>query len=232
MDVYLLPFDTEPGTSVHRVSPLAGSNDGAGISKGTDLVGIDRVFVVEPEVPVRVRPLRSLGTRATEGNRDYPWHFCEPVREPLHELTIPSLPRSRSHGHVASVTKRHSGPGEKIPCMIRDIEIAALMQEPIAESQEHLDRNRVASYTHHLDDAHPVTVFDTGDALILADGYHRVEAAQQLGRTTIKAEVRRGSRSDAMRFAVVLNKKQRGMTRSETLSAIKKRAGGRWAIGK
>jgi hypothetical protein len=82
MDVYLLPFDTEPSTSVHRVSPLAGSNDGAGISKGMDLVGIDRVFVVEAEVPVRVRPLRSLGTRATERNRDYPLHFCEPLREP------------------------------------------------------------------------------------------------------------------------------------------------------
>jgi uncharacterized protein (DUF1015 family) len=107
--------------------------------------------------------------------------------------------------------------------MIRDVEIAALMQEPIAESLEHLDRNRVASYTRYLDDAQPVTVFDTGDAPILADGYHRVEAARQLGRTTIKAEVRRGSRGEALRFVVVFNKEQRGMTESEALSVIEKR---------
>jgi ParB-like chromosome segregation protein Spo0J len=75
-------------------------------------------------------------------------------------------------------------------------------------------------------------VYDTGDALILADGYHRVEAARRLGRTTIKAEVRRGSRTDALRFAVALSKEQRGLTASQALSAIKKRAGGRWAGGR
>jgi hypothetical protein len=116
--------------------------------------------------------------------------------------------------------------------MIREVEIAALKQEPLVESRSHLDRGRVAAYTAQLDEAQPVTVFDTGHELILADGYHRVEAARQVGRATIKADVRRGSRSDALRFAVALSMDQRGVKDSEALSAIKRRAGGRWTAGK
>lgn len=112
--------------------------------------------------------------------------------------------------------------------MIREVEIAALKQEPLVESRSHLDRGSVASYTRNLDEAEPVIVFDTGNELILADGYHRVEAARQVGRATIKADVRKGSRSDALHFAVSLSKDQRGVTDIEALSAIKRRARGCW----
>ena len=108
---------------------------------------------------------------------------------------------------------------------IADVNIAEMLQDPIVESRPHLDPERVAYYRGHLDDATPVIVFDTGDTLLLADGYHRVAAAQQLGRTAIRAEVRPGNRSDALRFAVDLAKRQRDLTEQQVLEAIKRRGG-------
>jgi hypothetical protein len=58
-------------------------------------------------------------------------------------------------------------------------------------------------YTRRLDEAQPVTVFDSGDELILADGYHRVEAARQLGRTTITS-IRRANDVGAVETIVGL----------------------------
>jgi uncharacterized protein (DUF1015 family) len=103
------------------------------------------------------------------------------------------------------------------------VDIAELAQSPIARNRAHLDGDRVTHYLTHLDDAVPVVVFDTGDQLLLADGYHRVEAAQQLGRTRVRADVRKGTRSDALAFAVNLGRQQRGMPEDDVLRAIKRR---------
>jgi len=72
-----------------------------------------------------------------------------------------------------------------------DIAISSLMQVPLDESHVHLDPARVFWYVEHLDEAPPVTVFDTDEGLFLADGHHRVAAAQRLGRTVVKADVHR-----------------------------------------
>ena len=105
------------------------------------------------------------------------------------------------------------------------VDIAELLQDPIVAGRPHLDLERVAYYRGHLDEAAPVTVFDTGDTLLLADGYHRVAAAQQLGRTAIRAEVRPGDRSDALRFAVDHARRQLDLTEQQVLEAIRRRGG-------
>jgi hypothetical protein len=52
----------------------------------------------------------------------------------------------------------------------------------------------------------PVVAFlDPDGALWLADGFHRVAAAEAAGKTTIAAELREGSRSDAMVHAAGAN---------------------------
>jgi ParB-like chromosome segregation protein Spo0J len=79
-----------------------------------------------------------------------------------------------------------------------------------------------------LDVSAPVTVFDTGDELFLADGHHRVEAARRLGRMTIEANVRRGSRHDALEFAIELARDQRGLSRDEVRAALCRQAGDAW----
>jgi hypothetical protein len=105
-----------------------------------------------------------------------------------------------------------------------EVTLADLLQGPIEDSRPHLDLELVDYYLEHLDEAPPVTVFDTGEGLLLADGYHRVAAAQRLGRTAIRAEVRQGNRSGALRFAVELAKQQRDLTDQQVLDAIKRRS--------
>ena len=46
-----------------------------------------------------------------------------------------------------------------------------------------------------------MVVFDTPEGPLLADGHHRLAAAGRLGRKTVEAEVRAGSRQDALRYA-------------------------------
>jgi ParB-like nuclease domain len=104
-----------------------------------------------------------------------------------------------------------------------EVNIEDLLQGPMEASRRHLDPQRVDCYSANLDQATPVTVFDSGDGLLLADGYHRVAAAQRLGRTTIRADVRRGTRSDALRFAIELAKQQRGLTEQQAIEAIRRR---------
>jgi ParB-like chromosome segregation protein Spo0J len=108
------------------------------------------------------------------------------------------------------------------------VEIDRLMPEPIIASRGHLNPDRIAFYMANIDAWEPVTVFDTGDALILADGHHRVEAARRLGRTTIKADIRRGTQHDALRFAINLGAEQRGLSEDEVIAAIRRQAGPRF----
>jgi hypothetical protein len=106
---------------------------------------------------------------------------------------------------------------------VRDVVIAELVPEPIAQSQPHLDPQRVRYYQEHLDDSTPVVVYEIDGRLLLADGYHRVAAARRLGRERIRADVRRGDRSDALRFAVELAAHQRGLTEQQAMEAIARR---------
>ena len=112
--------------------------------------------------------------------------------------------------------------------VIVELEIKALAGESVQDSPSRLDPERVAWYVEHLDEAAPVTVFQLEDRLLLADGHHRVEAAQRLGRTRVLADVRRGSPQDALRFAARMAAEQRGLTEDEAVEAIKRRAGRRW----
>jgi ParB-like chromosome segregation protein Spo0J len=73
-----------------------------------------------------------------------------------------------------------------------------------------------------------VTVFSLAEGLLLVDGHHRVEAAQRFGQATITAEVRRGTRKDALNFAVQLGARQRGISSQVAIDAIKARSREAW----
>jgi ParB-like chromosome segregation protein Spo0J len=74
----------------------------------------------------------------------------------------------------------------------------------------------------------PVVVFETSEGLLLADGYHRVAAARLRGDETVLADLRKGSRRDALRYAAVTGAAQRGISVEEALGHIKGHTGGRW----
>ncbi|XAS74480.1 ParB N-terminal domain-containing protein [Micrococcaceae bacterium Sec5.1] len=106
---------------------------------------------------------------------------------------------------------------------IVEIRISDLEQDPIERSRPQLDPERVSYYLEHLAESAPVVVFSVNGHLLLADGHHRVAAAEQLGRSTLRANVREGSRGDALQFAIEIAQQQRSLSREQIMEAIARR---------
>jgi hypothetical protein len=75
-------------------------------------------------------------------------------------------------------------------------ELGAPAEPPRCETGE--------TYRRSVGQLPPVVVFETEEGLLLADGYHRLAAAMAEGQEIIEAEVRHGSRQDALAYAVTL----------------------------
>jgi hypothetical protein len=88
----------------------------------------------------------------------------------------------------------------------------------------HVDRERVERYARRQDELPPVVVFETEDGLLPADGYHRVAAARRRGAETVEADVRQGSRQDALRYAAAVGAVQHGVSAGAALARIKARS--------
>jgi hypothetical protein len=108
------------------------------------------------------------------------------------------------------------------------LRIADLLATSPVDPAAHLDPERVRHYTERPGDLPPVVVFRTDQGLLLADGYHRVAAAQARGQDTIEAEIRHGSAHDALRYAASVGARQRGLSEAEVLRHLQRRSGGRW----
>jgi ParB-like chromosome segregation protein Spo0J len=110
---------------------------------------------------------------------------------------------------------------------VAEIRIEDVLASPLVDAGAHLDADRVRLYVRAGEDVLPVVVFETEDGLLLVDGYHRVAAAKLRGAETVTADVRRGSRSDALRFAAELAAVQRGISPDLALARIRERSQGR-----
>jgi ParB-like chromosome segregation protein Spo0J len=98
-----------------------------------------------------------------------------------------------------------------------------------ASSRRTLDLDRVQQYVQMLDELPPIAVFCLEDqTLLLVDGYHRVAAAQEAGRTMIDADIREGTRADAVTFAADVAVRERGFSDEQAREAIKRYSGRRW----
>lgn len=78
------------------------------------------------------------------------------------------------------------------------------------QARERMSSETIAEYKADMLDGDkfpPVTLYDDGKTLWLADGYHRVAAALQLELTHINADVHPGTRRDAMFAAINANAK-------------------------
>ena len=87
--------------------------------------------------------------------------------------------------------------------------------------RDDLDGETVKRYQQIIDDLPPVDVFNTEEGLILAGGYHRLEAHRQERRETITANIHQGTVFEAKMFACKANA-QHGlnMTASERKRAL------------
>ena len=111
------------------------------------------------------------------------------------------------------------------------VRIADLLASSLVDPAAHLDRDRVRRYAELLEELPPVVAFRTDQGLLLADGYHRVAAAQARGLDSIEAEIRHGTAHDALRYAVTVGAMQRGLSQEEVMQRLRQRSGGRWGRG-
>lgn len=91
---------------------------------------------------------------------------------------------------------------------ITGVAVAEIVTTAGTQIRCEISESTVAEYAEALsagDCFPPVTIFHDGSQYILADGFHRVIAATRAGRESIFADVRTGSRSDALRFALSAN---------------------------
>jgi hypothetical protein len=101
-----------------------------------------------------------------------------------------------------------------------EIKIAAL-DVPWLVSDE-----KVTRYALMLERLPPVVVFDIGGDPVVADGYHRINAARRLEHPTIKAQVWRGTWEDALAFAAHTLAVERGLAIEVALGMIRRHMGG------
>ena len=85
---------------------------------------------------------------------------------------------------------------------IQDIDI-----DPTIQIRRINHEDTIKRYEESFDKLPPIDVFETPEGLLLADGFHRISAAERLQHTEIEATVLKGSRLDAAEHAVVSNTK-------------------------
>ena len=87
--------------------------------------------------------------------------------------------------------------------MLEAISLDAEIQSRVELSDEYVEEYKKDVLRQHR--FPPVTIFYDGERYYLADGFHRYEAHKLAGLTSIRAEVRNGSRREAILFAAGCN---------------------------
>jgi len=88
------------------------------------------------------------------------------------------------------------------------MDIADITRDARCQSRVEMNADVVADYADAMRSGAtfpPITVFDDGQTHWLADGFHRVAAAEQAGIITIAADIRQGGIRDAELHAVSAN---------------------------
>ncbi len=86
------------------------------------------------------------------------------------------------------------------PGAVTHLEIASIRRDGGTQVRANLSRNTIREYAVQMEAGDvfpPVTVWYDGSSYWLSDGFQRVAAAEQVGRVSILAEIRRGSLGDA-----------------------------------
>lgn len=112
---------------------------------------------------------------------------------------------------------------------VQVLPLATITRDPRAQPRAQLEAPTVEAYREAMAGGEggpgwgtfpPVVVFDDGSTRWLADGFHRLEAAQLAGLTEARAEVRAGGLREAVLYSVGANAKH-GLPRT---NADKRRA--------
>lgn len=99
------------------------------------------------------------------------------------------------------------------------VDVSRIKMDPALQPRTGVDFSVVAEYAEHYATGvvmAPIVVFrDDANVLWLADGFHRVNAAQSANVSHVEAEIRTGTRSDAIWYSASANKAH-GLPRRNT----------------
>ena len=98
-------------------------------------------------------------------------------------------------------------PGRKQP-ISRSLDLSVIKTAVGIQGRAQIDQEKVAEYAQRMqagDDFPPVVVFRVDGEFLLVDGFHRYHAAERAGRTRIAVDLRPGTRTDAIKFAIGAN---------------------------
>lgn len=103
------------------------------------------------------------------------------------------------------------------------LSISQLTIDPTIDVRQKLDEETIQRYADSFGDLPPVVAFKTDGEILLADGFHRVVAAQRLGISEVEGEVKEGSREDALEYAAYANTRHgKPLTAEERKVAIRR----------
>lgn len=106
---------------------------------------------------------------------------------------------------------------------IRKVSLDEIVVDLSLNVREKLDEETVERYMECFDRLPEVVGFNTDEGYLLADGFHRVEAANRLGQESIEVEVKQGTRQDAEEYAALANLRHgKPLTRAERRKAVER----------
>ena len=80
------------------------------------------------------------------------------------------------------------------------VKLTKIVRDPSLQARKRLDHAAIKRYVYAYRSGRklpPVEIASVKGALLLVDGWHRVEALERLGQSTVEAEVTEGTRKDA-----------------------------------
>ena len=87
------------------------------------------------------------------------------------------------------------------------LDLQKIEVDPTVQIRRINHEETIQRYQESFDKLPPIDVFETPDGILLADGFHRMAAAERLGLSEIEVKVHKGSREEALEHAVIANTK-------------------------
>lgn len=145
--------------------------------------------------------MRSKEERPPSDGR--PENNCDTLTLPGHGDTVNTVTETTAQEINALHTEL---------CGLARISLSAIIHDEGTQSRVEISQDTVSDYAQRMaagDTFPPIVVFHDGNHYFLADGFHRVLSAERIGSTQISADVRKGTKLDAIRYSIGANRSNR-----------------------
>lgn len=85
------------------------------------------------------------------------------------------------------------------------VSLDSLIVDPTIQIRRANHEPTIQRYMDSFENLPPIDVFDTPEGKLVADGFQRLAAARRLGKKRITAQLHKGTRDEAVEFAVIAN---------------------------